>query len=72
IVVAGPPPELADGDRLLQRPLWRDGPVEDLPTLADSREHLRAATVSLPWDGLKLSRGEPAIATRLSIGGGVR
>ncbi len=39
--------------------------VADLPTLAESRDHLRAATVSLPWDGLKLSRGEPAIPTRL-------
>ena len=28
-------------------------------------EFRRAATVSLPWDGLKLSRGEPAIPTRL-------
>jgi putative nicotinate phosphoribosyltransferase len=55
-----------DGERLLQRPLLRGGePVPDLPTLAESREHLRAATVTLPWDGLKLSRGEPAIPTRI-------
>jgi nicotinate phosphoribosyltransferase len=40
-------------------------PVAGLPTLAESREHLRAATVTLPWDGLKLSRGDPAIPTRL-------
>jgi nicotinate phosphoribosyltransferase len=39
--------------------------VAELPTLAESREHLRAATVTLPWDGLKLSRGEPAIPTRI-------
>ena len=32
-----------------------------LPTLEQSREHLRAALVSVPWEGLKLSRGEPAI-----------
>jgi nicotinate phosphoribosyltransferase len=50
----------------LQRSLLRAGErVPDLPTLAESREHLRAATVTLPWDGLKLSRGEPAIPTRL-------
>ena len=66
IVVSGPPPELAEGQRLLQRPLLRAGSrVPGLPTLDESREHLRAATVSLPWDGLKLSRGEPAIPTRL-------
>jgi nicotinate phosphoribosyltransferase len=40
--------------------------VDDLPTLDESREHLRAATVTLPWDGLKLSRGEPAIPTRVA------
>ena len=66
IVVAGAAPTPGEGERLLQRPLMRGGePVADLPTLAESREHLRAATVTLPWDGLKLSRGEPAIPTRL-------
>ena len=58
--------EPGDGERLVQRPLVRGGdPVESLPTLAESREHLRAAMVTLPWDGLKLSRGEPAIPTRI-------
>jgi nicotinate phosphoribosyltransferase len=65
-VSARPDVELGAAQRLLQRPIIRDGaPVPDLPTLAESREHLRAATVTLPWDGLKLSRGEPAIPTRL-------
>jgi nicotinate phosphoribosyltransferase len=50
----------------LQRPLMRAGqPVDELPDLPASREHLRRALVTLPWDGLKLSRGEPAIPTRL-------
>jgi nicotinate phosphoribosyltransferase len=45
-------------------PLLRGGePVPGLPTLEESREHLRAALVSVPWEGLKLSRGEPAIPT---------
>jgi nicotinate phosphoribosyltransferase len=58
--------EPGEGERLLQRPLLRGGAaVADLPTLEQSREHLRAAMVTLPWDGLKLSRGEPAIPTRL-------
>jgi nicotinate phosphoribosyltransferase len=66
IVVARANAEPTDGQRLLQRPLLRDGkPVADLPTLDLSREHLRQAMVTLPWDGLKLSRGEPAIPTRL-------
>jgi nicotinate phosphoribosyltransferase len=31
--------------------------------LDESREQVRAALRSLPWEGLKLSRGEPAIPT---------
>jgi nicotinate phosphoribosyltransferase len=67
IVVSGTVGEPGPGERLLQRPLIRSGKVvDDLPTLDESREHLRAATVTLPWDGLKLSRGEPAIPTRVA------
>jgi nicotinate phosphoribosyltransferase len=66
IVVAGPAPTPSEGERLLQRRFIREGKLLDgLPTLDESREHLRAATVTLPWDGLKLSRGEPAIPTRI-------
>src|SRR6266705_2064972 len=66
VVVAGAAPDLGEHDRLLQRPLMRDGgPVPDLPGLDASRAHLRRALVTLPWDGLKLSRGEPAIPTRI-------
>lgn len=49
-------------DRPLQRPLVRAGePVPDLPTLAESREHLRQCLISIPWEGLKLSAGDPAV-----------
>jgi nicotinate phosphoribosyltransferase len=66
IVVAGQPTLPREGERLLQRPLLRGGrAVADVPTLGQAREHLREAMVTLPWDGLKLSRGEPAIPTRL-------
>jgi nicotinate phosphoribosyltransferase len=66
IVCSGADVEPGGGERLVQRPLVRGGdPVESLPTLAESREHLRSAMVTLPWDGLKLSRGEPAIPTRI-------
>ncbi|TDV52232.1 nicotinate phosphoribosyltransferase [Actinophytocola oryzae] len=51
-------------DRQLQVPLMRGGqPVDDLPTLEESRQRVREALVSLPWEGLKLSHGEPAIST---------
>jgi nicotinate phosphoribosyltransferase len=67
VVVSGPTPvDLDEHDRVLQRPLLRTGkPPDDLPGLAASRAHLLAAMVTLPWDGLKLSRGEPAIPTRI-------
>jgi nicotinate phosphoribosyltransferase len=66
IVVAGPVPAPGEGERLLQRHFIHGGELLDgLPTLDESREHLRSATVTLPWDGLKLSRGEPAIPTRI-------
>jgi nicotinate phosphoribosyltransferase len=55
-----------EGDRPLQRPMIRRGElVADLPSLAASRQHLQAALITLPWDGLKLSHGEPAIPTQL-------
>jgi nicotinate phosphoribosyltransferase len=67
IVVAGRPPEPGDGERLMQRPFVRNGKrVDGLPNLDESREHLREVTITLPWDGLKLSRGEPAIPTRIT------
>ena len=61
-------PTPGEGERALQIPLIAAGEqVADLPTLDESRERLRAGTVTLPWDGLKLSRGEPAIPTRLRL-----
>jgi nicotinate phosphoribosyltransferase len=69
IVVAGGAVEPGRGERLLQRAFLRGGEVvDDVPSLNESREHLRGAIVTLPWDGMKLSRGEPAIATRLLTG----
>ena len=67
IVVVGTGHAAGEGERLLQVPFWRGGaPVAGLPTLDESRRHLREATVTLPWDGLKLSKGDPAIPTRLT------
>ncbi|MPY98567.1 MAG: nicotinate phosphoribosyltransferase [Actinophytocola sp.] len=57
-------PDLGEHDRVLPIPLVRGGDVvADVPTLEDSRQHLRHALVSLPWEGLKLSHGDPAIPT---------
>jgi nicotinate phosphoribosyltransferase len=64
IVSAAPGHRPDDGDRPLQRPLLRQGrPVADLPSLDESRAHLARARITLPWEGLRLSRGEPAIPT---------
>jgi len=60
----GGAPSSRPGDRALQLPLVRAGQRCDaLPDLAASRRHLRAVAVSLPWEALALSRGEPAIPT---------
>ncbi|WP_096457964.1 nicotinate phosphoribosyltransferase [Corynebacterium suranareeae] len=46
-------------------PLMRDGEiVPGLPTLEDSRAYLAKQLVSLPWEGLALSRDEPVLHTR--------
>jgi nicotinate phosphoribosyltransferase len=67
ILVAGTAvPDPKHTDRLLQIPIMRGGrPVNDLPTLEQSRERLRRSMVGLPWEGLTISDGEPAIPTTL-------
>jgi len=54
-----------DGDRLLTVPLMRGGEPVDAPTLDGSRASHRAAIESLPWEALKLSRGEPGLPVRM-------
>ena len=54
-------PDHQANDRLLQRTFIAGGtPAEPVP-LADSRDHLRQCLISIPWEGLKLSAGDPAI-----------
>jgi nicotinate phosphoribosyltransferase len=60
---ADAPVEPGKHDRVLAVPLMRDGEPVSPETLEQSRERLREALVSVPWEGLKLSRGEPAIPT---------
>jgi nicotinate phosphoribosyltransferase len=62
VVVSQGTPTPEPYDRDLQRPFVRAGePVPDLPSLAASREHMRQSLISIPWEGLKLSAGDPAI-----------
>jgi nicotinate phosphoribosyltransferase len=62
IVVSQGVPDWQQGDRLLARDFILGGePVPDLPTLREGRERLREALTSVPWEGLKLSAGDPAI-----------
>jgi nicotinate phosphoribosyltransferase len=54
-------PDHHTNDRLLQRTYIAGGEVLETPSLAESREHLRQNLISIPWEGLKLSAGDPAI-----------
>ncbi|BBZ03394.1 nicotinate phosphoribosyltransferase [Mycolicibacterium chitae] len=62
---AGRPPADADGGRALSVPLVRAGRRVDDGGLGAARALVSTGLTSLPWEGLKLSRGEPAIPTRL-------
>jgi nicotinate phosphoribosyltransferase len=69
IVVSQGSPEAQPFDRDLQRPFVRAGrAVPDLPTLDESREHMRQSLISIPWEGLKLSAGDPAIPVLMQGG----
>ncbi|MDT7595799.1 MAG: nicotinate phosphoribosyltransferase [Pseudonocardiales bacterium] len=64
VFLQGKQPKLEAHDRVLPVPLLREGqPVGSPLTIQDSRERVTAALTSLPWDGLRLSPGEPAIPT---------
>jgi nicotinate phosphoribosyltransferase len=64
VIVSQGQPAAQPHDRDLQRPFIRAGQVaRNLPSLVDSREHLRECLISIPWEGLKLSAGDPAIPT---------
>jgi nicotinate phosphoribosyltransferase len=69
VVAAGGGPDQRPGDRPLQVALARGGrPVEGVPPLDQSRQHLRQVMGTIPWTGMKLSRGEPAIPTTFEEG----
>ncbi len=64
VVSAAGAPVAEAGDRVLQVPLVRSGQRVGGPSsgaaLAAAREHLQQVLVTMPWEGLALSRGEPA------------
>ncbi len=57
--------EPTGADRLLSIPLVRNGETVYEPSLAQARERHRAAITTLPWEALKLSRGEPGLPVTL-------
>jgi nicotinate phosphoribosyltransferase len=60
-----PPLDGDDTVRTLSEPLWRDGhPVgAGLASIDDARSRCAAALGTLPWEGLSLGHGEPAVPT---------
>jgi nicotinate phosphoribosyltransferase len=64
---AGHPPVTEDGfsARPLSVEMVRGGQPVHEHDLQDARARVTAGLGSLPWDGLKLSKGEPAIPTRV-------
>ena len=61
---AGRPPATTEPFRVLTTPLVRGGEVVARgPDLAAARKLVASGLRSLPWEGLNLSHGEPAIPT---------
>jgi nicotinate phosphoribosyltransferase len=60
---AGCPPETTHPCRVLTTPLVRGGEAVLDPNLSAARELVASGLRSLPWEGLNLSHGEPAIPT---------
>jgi nicotinate phosphoribosyltransferase len=64
VFLHGRQPELEEHDRVLPVPLLRGGqPAGPPPVLQEGRERVTAALGTLPWEGLRLSPGEPAVPT---------
>lgn len=59
------PPALSSDARPLTIPLVRGGDVVASTDLAAARGLVASGLTSVPWEGLKLSAGEPAIPTRI-------
>lgn len=62
---AGPPPQSDLVVCALTTPLVENGELVGDLSLAAARDRVASGLHSLPWDGLKLSRGDAAIPTRM-------
>ncbi|KKC01942.1 nicotinate phosphoribosyltransferase [Mycobacterium nebraskense] len=58
-------PTVSEPSRVLTVPLVSGGEVVSKPNVAAARELVASGLRSLPWEGLNLSQGEPAIPTTL-------
>jgi nicotinate phosphoribosyltransferase len=65
IFPVGQPQEIEEPSRILTVPMVRAGKPVAVSDLAAARTLVATGLKSLPWEGLKLSNGEPAIPTRL-------
>lgn len=59
----GHQPAVTEPSRLVTIPLFRGGELVWKPNLAAARELVASGLRSLPWEGLNLSHGDPAIPT---------
>ena len=57
------PPVVTEPSRVVTVPLVRGGELVSKPNLTAARELVASGLRSLPWEGLNLSQGEPAIPT---------
>ncbi|QNH95672.1 nicotinate phosphoribosyltransferase [Corynebacterium anserum] len=64
--LGGDLPEVGDHSYVqLSIPMVRDGElVGEIPALTESRDYLAQQLVTLPWEGLALTRDEPALSVR--------
>ncbi|MEB4210625.1 nicotinate phosphoribosyltransferase [Mycobacterium sp. 94-17] len=60
---AGRRPAVSGPARVLTVPLVRGGELVSKPNLAAARELVTSGLRSLPWEGLNLSHGDPAVTT---------
>ncbi|MFB9234017.1 nicotinate phosphoribosyltransferase [Plantactinospora siamensis] len=72
VIVSQGVPDHVPGDRMLQRSYVIGGEPVVKPDLRAAREHLRQCLISIPWEGLKLSSGDPAIPVTVVPAEGVR
>ena len=68
---AGHQPPVTEPYRMLTVPLVRGGAAVSEPNMTAARELVASGLRSLPWEGLNLSPGEPAIPTTMIPAGSV-